>query len=203
MPETPESYSRFLEYHGGHNPYGEPAFILTWGRDRLRQYAIPEAFAGPYRDCWILSQWVSPEEFGSPDGWDEQQLGPYPHHGAYLPFQIFRNGNEPVMLDTEHLNQNVLKLTLKVVLEHKHDSLDKRYRFLKDESDRVKAEQTQQLIDRIEDGAPAFIDAVSFGGQTNVNSVIKQKMEQLEKNLDRIMNVAQRFPRGGVITRSV
>ncbi len=107
------------------------------------------------------------------------------------------------MLDTEYLNPGVLELNIKVVLEHKYDSAQKRYQLLKDESDRVKAEKTKQLIDRIEDGAPAFIDAVSFHGQTNVNSVVRQKIELLEKNFAKIMNVAARFPRGGVVTRSV
>jgi hypothetical protein len=197
--ETPENYSRFLEKYGGLNPLGEPQYILQWGQSAIHRLAVPDAFIGPYMNCWCLCEWTAPEEFGSPDDWDERFWGSYPNRGAYLPLQVFRIDGEPAPLDSEYLNLEVLKLFLHVILEHRHDSLQKRFTFLKEESAKIKAAQAKQLIDRIEDGAPAWLDAVSFHGQENVNSVVKQKMEYLEKHFDRIADIARRFPRGGIV----
>lgn len=199
MPETPKKYSAFLEKFGGRNIYGEPSYILQWGPNPVRRYAVPDSFLAPYLNCWCLAEWTPAEAFGPPSDWNENAWGPYPSRGAYLPLQVFKIDSEPVMLDSEYLNLEVLKMFLHVILNHKHDSLQKRAGFLRDEAAKVKAAKTKELIDRIEDGAPAFPDAVSFRGQLNVNSVVKQKMEYLEKHLDRITNVASRFPRGGVM----
>lgn len=194
--ETPERYVRFLAEHGGRNPFGEPNFILAWGQTPIHRYAVPDQFLAPYLNCWCFAEWAPPEDFGSRWTWNESAWGPFPVKGAYVPLQIFKDGDEPVMLDTERLNIEVLRLFLWVVVNHKHDSLQKRKDFLKDEFAKKKAEEQRLLIERIEDGAPAFIDAVSFHGQLNKNAYIKQKMEQLEQNLDRITDVARRFPRG-------
>lgn len=197
--EVPERYKRFLEEKGGKNPLGEPNFILNWGSSPLVRLTVPDEFRSPYRDCWALCEWTPPEEFGPPDQWDERSLGPYPSRGAYNPLQVFREGNKPCQLDTEFLNLGVLEMFLWVILNHKHDSLAKRTQFLKDEYARREAEKTKKLVERIEDGAPSFLGGASFTGQLNCNSVIQQKMEQLEKNLDRISDVAKRFPRGGMV----
>ena len=199
MPETPKKYSEFLEKYGGVNLYGEPNYILQWGLSPVRRYAVPDSFLAPYLHCWCLAEWTAPEEFGSPDNWNESLYGPYPNRGAYLPLQVFKIDSEPIMLESEYLNLEVLKLFLHVIMNHRHDSLQKRVGFLSDEKAKLEAAKKKELIDRIEDGAPAFADAVSFHGQRNVNSVVKQKMDYLQQNLDRISNVAARFPRGGVM----
>lgn len=199
MPDLPERYSKFLEQRGGRNIFGDPNFILNWGSSALVRLAVPDEFRNPYRDCWALCEWTPPEEFGPPEEWHEPTLGPYPSRGAYNPIQVFREDNVPCQLDSEYLNLNVLEMFLWVILNHKHDSLAKRVQFLTDDAAKRKAEETRKLVERIEDGAPAFLDSVSFSGQLNCNSVIRQKMEQLERNLDRITDVAKRFPRGGVV----
>lgn len=202
MPETPEHYKRAIEKWGGLNPLGEPNFILQWGEAPVRRLAVPDEFLGQYLNCWVLAEWEPPETFGSPD--ELADLGiPFPNRGAYLPLWVYRQDGEPVMLDSEFLNLNVLRLQLHVVMTHKHDSLQKRYHFLKDEFAKRKAEEARLLIDRIEDGAPVFVDAVSFRNQLNCNSVIRQKVDILEKNLDRIRASAAKFPRGGIVQRSV
>ena len=107
------------------------------------------------------------------------------------------------MLDTEYLNLEVLKLFLWVALNHKHDSLQKRMDFLKDQKAQVDAQETKRLIDLIEDGAPAFLDSASFSGQLNCNTVVKQKIEALERNWDRVTSAAARFPRGSLLQRNI
>ena len=199
MPETPKKYSEFLLKYGGKNIYGEPNFLLQWGLNAVRRYAVPDQFLAPYLNAWCLAEWAPPEEFGDADDWSESAWGPFPSRGGYVPRQVFKQDNEPVMLESEYLNLEVLKLFLHVWLTHKHDSLMKRAQFLRDEHLKVEADNRRQLIDRIEDGAPAFADAASFRGQLNVNSVVRQKMEQLEKNWERLADTARRFPRGGVM----
>jgi hypothetical protein len=88
-------------------------------------------------------------------------------------------------------------------MKHKYDTLQHRYHFMKNEFERLKAEQAKELIDRIEEGAPAFLDSVSFHGQKNVNSVVRQKMDLLEKNIGRITKAASRFPRRGLVQQGV
>ena len=159
----------------------------------MRRYAVPDDFLGPYMNCWCLAEWTSPEELGTRE--EIEALGiPFPERGVYIPLVCYRDGGEPNMLDSEQLNLNVLEKFISVCLKHKHDSLTHRYHFMKNEYDRIEAEKKQHLIDMIEDGAPAYIDAASFNGQTNVNSVVKQKLEYLEKNYSQIANVAKRFP---------
>lgn len=202
MPDVPKKYSDFLIKRGGLNIFNEANFILNWGSSALVRLTVPDEFRNPYRDCWALCEWTAPEEFGSPEDWDEKLLGPYPARGAYNPIQVFREDNVPCQLDSEYLNLQVLEMFLWVILNHKHDSLAKRVQFLKDDAAKKKAAQTKALVERIEDGAPAFLDGASFNGQLNCNSVIRQKMETLEKNLDRIQNTAKRFPRGGMVQSS-
>jgi hypothetical protein len=203
--QTPKDYADLLTRLGGLNEHGEPNFLLHWGSDPVPRKAIgperflmPHAFMAAYLNFWCLAEWTSPEEFGREREW-ESYLGPYPREGMYLPIQVFRNGNEPMRLDSEVLNKKVLELHLWVICNHRHDSPQKRYHYLKDEFDRMKAEQNKQIVEMIADGAPAFIDATSFFGQANCNSVVKQKLDLLERNLSRIQKQASRFPRGGLV----
>ena len=163
--ETPERYRRFLEHYGGLNIRGEANFILQWGANPVRRYAVPDAFLGPYMNCWVLAEWNAPEEFGAPE--DIEALGiPFPREGAYLPLVAYRDGKEPLMLDSDGLNLDVLKATLHIVLNHKHDSLQKRYGFLKDQFDKGEAAKTQLLIDRIKDGAAGVHGCGEFSRST-------------------------------------
>jgi len=192
MPETPERYSDALKRWGGTNLYGEPCFILSWGASPVVRRSVPAALLGPYLDAWVLAEWTGPEEFGSPEQWDSE-LGPYPHQGMYLPLQTFRRDGKPIMLDTEDLNLNVLRLFLHVIMTHKFDSLQRRVHFLKDEFAKKKSDEAKARIDMIEDGAPAFLGAASFRNQLNCNSVVMQRAELIEKNLERIRSSAARF----------
>jgi hypothetical protein len=202
--ETPKNYEEFLKKKGGTNLFGEPRFILIWGKSPLYRLGIPETFIAPYLDAWCLAEWKPAETFGSPETWDSNFWKyPYPNRGLYIPIQVFKEQNKPVMLDSESLNPKVLELFLWVIMNYENDSLMKRKTFLKNEREQAEAKKNQQLIDQIEDGAPAFIDACSFSGQLNVNSVIKQKMEQIERNLGPILDVSSRFPRGGVVQGSI
>ena len=192
--ETPKKYQRLLTKLGGLNILGEPAFILQWGLSPIRRYAVPDDFLGPYLNKWVLAEWTAPEEFGTPA--EVEALGvPFPSRGLYLPLFVYDR------IDSEELNLEVLRTTLHIVMTHKYDTLQHRYHVMKDEYAKVKAEETRVLVDRIEDGAPAFLDATCFHGQRNCNSVVKQKLEYLEKNIGKITDAARRFPRSGMMQK--
>lgn len=203
MPDCPPHYAAFLEKYGGKNLYGEPNFILHWGALPVprkapapRAFLMPEAFLGPYLTCWCLAEWHPADDFGSSRDWDLAPEMPYPVYGAYLPLDIYKNGKEPAMIDSELLNLNALARMLKVVLHHKQDSMRERFRVLHEEHDRKEAERSKELVDRLESYLPAFGDAVSFAGQVNCNSVLKQKMDFIERNIGRLRDVRSRFPKG-------
>lgn len=208
MIETPDNYRKTLADAGGVNQYGEPMFQLVWGSQPVpRKSGFPQMFVTPieflaaYRDYWVLMKWKPPEEFGDPEDW------PFPtEYGCYFPMLQFQQEIDdekgktkrvPAMLDSDMLNIPALQCYVWVVLNHERDSLAERVRVMKDEQARTKAAEDQRLIELIESGAPAFAGACSFTGQLNVNSVIKQKMEELERNWDRISNTAMHFPRRG------
>jgi hypothetical protein len=123
-------------------------------------------------------------------------MGPYPQFGMYVPLQLFRTPGAPVMVDTEMLNMEVLALWMKVALQHKYDSLRERMQLLKDDSVATETARTKELVDRIEDGAPAYADAVSFAGQQNCNSTMKQRIEKIEEMMPHLRDMRRRFPRG-------
>lgn len=201
MTETPKQYSDFLTKYGGLTPLNEPAFILHWGSDPIRrkglsdQWLMPSAFLAGYLGCWVLAEWAPPEEFGPYQDWAD-----YPFdvsRGAYLPLQVFKEDGNPVPLDSQYLNLNVLALFLKVALHHKYDTLLRRYTTLKNEAEEAEIAKTKLLVDRIEDGAPAFLTAASgYGKNASCNTYLQQKMDLMERMMPRLHDVSKRWPRG-------
>src|ERR1700744_3915261 len=109
LTTCPAEYQARITHAGGINRYGEPNYLLVWGeahRSRAGGYWEQEGFTG-YRDvylndtpCWLLLEWKSPEEYGSPttwymDGYDEatglQTLGEFPYRGKYEVLFILRD----------------------------------------------------------------------------------------------------------------
>jgi len=198
--ETPKQYRDFLTKYGGLNLLNEPSFILHWGPAPIKrvglsdQYLMPFAFMAPYIGCWVLAEWNPPEEFGAPDTWGDLPFDV--SRGAYLPVQIFKEDGKPVPIDSQWLNLNMLGLWLKVILNHKYDSMQKRRAAIETEHEQTELAKTRRLVDQIEDGAPAFLEAASFHGQQNCNTVVKQKMDKLEQMMPRLRDFSRRWPRG-------
>lgn len=203
MIETPERYKQFLRKVGGLNDFGEPSFILIWGENRtIDQLAIPQPFLAPYFNCWILAKWESAEEFGSPSEWP-RELGEYPSRGGYVPLAVFRTEKrEPIMLDTEDLNIEVLHLWIYKTFQHEHDNLAKRRQLFKDTQDAREEAKTKRIAELLEGSIPAFIDVngdlekgVSFSGQRNCNPSLRQKMEEIERRMPYVRGMLKRLPK--------
>lgn len=193
--EPPPEYKRFLAKFGGLNPLGDPRFSLIWDAGAISGIPIPDEFREPYLDRWFLCEWMSPEDFGPPALWGKE-LGPYPSRGAYVPIYMFQDNGKPIMVDSQFLNLNALAMLLSIIMKHRHDSLQKRFAELKSERDQIDAEETKRLADMLENSVPAYLGPASFRGQRNVNSVVVQKMEQVEKIIDFARNFRKRFGRG-------
>lgn len=198
MIETPENYKRFLRKKGGLNDFGEPSFILIWGENRtIDQLAIPQPFLAPYFNCWILAKWEPAEEFGPPSEWP-RELGEYPSRGGYVPLAVFRTPKgEPVMLDTEDLNIPVLEIWVYMALKHEHDKLSERKRVFEQVNEKRENAKVQRIADLLQDAVPSFglSEGVSFHGQQNCNSALRQKMEEIEKRLPYNRSILKRLPK--------
>lgn len=204
MPECPPHYAKFLRDHGGVNLYGEPNFILHWGSQPVPRkvaapsaFVMPEAMLAPYLGCWVLAEWNPPSEFGPEALWDLAPEMPYPTHGAYVPLSVYLDAeNHPAMVDSAFLNLNVLGRILYVTLHHKHDSLARRMGVMRNEMENRELARSKELIDRIEDYAPAFGDAATGYGSGEVATAVRRKMDLIERNIGRLRDVRSRFPRG-------
>jgi hypothetical protein len=199
MIETPEDYKRFLKGVGGVNPYGDPAFILLWGENQtINQLKIPQPFIAPYFNCWILAEWHSAEDWGSPSDWLDE-LGPYPSRGGYTPLAVFRNQKrEPVKLGTRDLNFEVLQMWVYLALKHEHDRISERLAFYEDVKRKEEESRISRIADLLQEAVPAFglAESVSFSGQGNCNSSLKQKMDEIERMIPAARKFFSRSPRG-------
>jgi hypothetical protein len=182
--KTPDVYRRLIAHVGGMNLYGEPRFLLQWGADPIKRKGMSDVRLAPFLfNAWCLAEWRPAVEFGLPEDWPGDILGPYPDRGAYIVRQIFRYGDTPDQLDCATLNLRVVEMIIHNCLEHQDDSLvEKRLRI---EAEKAKEEEREvsKIADILEDASPRFTGPVSFGGQKGCKSVVQKKEEQIEKVL--------------------
>lgn len=180
--KTPEAYQRPLLNGGGRNIYGEPNLILAWGGDPVvRSGCQDQILPLGLNNCWCLLLWRPAEEFGAPELWSVD-MGAYPSRGLYMVVQAFRYSGKTATLDSPVLNPHVLSLAAKVIMENIDATLATRDRIIRDHLDK----EQKEWADKIEDivlAAPPLGEMVSYAGQKNCNSVIQQKMDQIEKCL--------------------
>lgn len=199
---TPAWMTDYLRTIGGTNVWGEPNFILYWGETRKFPGITSRIFYDVEKPCWILAMWhaaYDPDPFydsGPPELWDYSLLGPYPHRGAYHTVQEFRKDGPKgaILPNPAELTPRILTPIVSIVWAHRLDSHKKRLKVLEDERERKAKELEQNIADRLQDAYPSFQDAVSFSGQTNCNSVVQQKMEQIEKNYAHVLRYARQRP---------
>ena len=199
MIETPEDYKRFLKGVGGLNYFGEPSFILLWGENEtIDQLKLPQPFIAPYFNCWILAEWRPAEEFGPPSDWLEE-LGPFPSRGGYVPLAVFRNAKrEPAKLGSRDLNFEVLRMWIYLTLKHEHDRLSERLAFYDQVKRKEEEARISHIADLLQESVPAFglAEAVSFSGQGNCNSSLRQKMEEIQRMIPASRNFFRARPKG-------
>jgi hypothetical protein len=193
--ETPQEYSDFILQHGGRTRFGEPRFMLYWGERENKKLAVPDDFFAPYLHCWVLAEWRPPEDFGIPSEWPKE-MGNFPSRGGYVPLHLFRDEDQkPHLLESRWLNKEILAMYLYIVLRHEHDSLAQRASGMKEMAEVEELATLKRLADYLENRCPVFKDAASYRGQTNCNTVVRQKMDEIERQMRRARNFARRVPR--------
>ena len=148
---------------------------------------------GTYRDmlqgnnlpCWILSQWRGPEDCGSRTLWPYDLLGEFPSRGMYEDVQPFYRkvmAGGKLVIQHMPLNYSSLEMIVPFVQEVQRTPIWKRKLAIAENNLREEAIVTKKIADILQNASPAW-EAASFGGQRNKNSVLRQKMDQIERNL--------------------
>jgi hypothetical protein len=145
---------------------------------------------------WALMEWHPAEDIGSPVNWPGTELGPYPSRGFYDVLQPFRYGPEPIMLDTQPLNLNVLRRWVRSVLTLRRDSLIQRRIAMRDAEEHKNAEQRGRIADALQDAMPAFGESASYRLNPGATTALSRRIEQIKQNLPHTNDFSQRMGRG-------
>jgi len=229
MNMTPPDFQERLTYVGGTNRYDEPNFILWWGQyawgpGSFRAggvWSVDEKYFRGYRDllkgsgepCWVLGQWHSPEEYGTPERWyvenhDEasglQILGEFAYFGRYeclfnLRWHELVNGR--ITFHTLPLNSRVFDVVAQIIHLAKDISIERtRAAYLAARE----AEESAKLADverHLRDRATPFSGAVSFTRQGVRSTVIDAKVRALQQKWSQLAKSAAQFSKPGLQTR--
>jgi len=197
--KIPVDYERFVsEFGGREEDCGEPRYCLWFGSMVNRKMALPPGFFVPYLDHFCLLKWHPRAQLCLEEEWMEE-WGPYPERGGYLPLWLFKDAKTGGMipLDSADLNKQVIAYLIWLDTKHEHDSLMERVCVKGTINDLKRAGQLSRIADYLQDRFPEFGEACSFGGQLNCNSALKQKMEIVEKNMNRVWEFQRRRPISG------
>lgn len=179
--ECPREFASQLAALGGTNIYGEPRFILFWGQTRTIPTGFGSMLHGQGVPAWFLAEWKPAEEWGTPETWDYDLLGPYPHRGQYDIIQPFYRSLGKGKVEPMQLNRRTFDFIIPVVLRHAKDSFEKRMQTIIAQKAAEDRALEGRIADCLQDAYPSFTDATSFAGQTNKHTVVQQKIEQLER----------------------
>ena len=216
----PEEFNEYLRYIGGVNRYEENMFRIAWAQTetaiRGGVWAVDEATFAGYRrllsgsgePCWILLQWHTPEEYGSPEAYyisnyDEasglQILGEYPYSGRYEVLYHLR-WNEMIegklTLHSFPLERWMLDMIVPIVIAAKDISLAKRKEAYLEAKKRVDDEKTAEIERHLQSNALPFTGSVSYGRQGIRSTVIDQKMMDLQRSWNDLQSAARKFRLG-------
>ncbi len=179
--DAPEYIQKELKRIGGTALSGQPRYRLHWTGDALQRPGLSDVkFESPC-DCWALLQWVDTDS-ESPE-----------HGGGYCVLQAFRDGLNPVMLDTEALNLRVLTMMVNMAEETRHQFLKLRKKVLERRREREEKEITNRLADYLQDRVPQFTGPTSFPNQDAGTVVLQQTIEKLEKAMPTVAAFRKRF----------
>lgn len=192
---TPEHYQKELTVGAGLNPYGEPNLLLVWGRDPIVRKGAPAQRLSDEFECWCLVMWQPAEEFGPPELWP-RDMGPYPSRGQYVIVQAFKYSGNVARLDSPVLCPRVLRLAAKVITDNRESTLATRAKVIDGLLSSQQKEWADKIDDIVRDAAPLG-EVVSFAGQKNCNSVIQQKMDQIERCMKMRKLARLQMPRPG------
>jgi hypothetical protein len=222
----PEEFQQRLTDIGGVNKYDEANFLLVWSQGGSPQslYRAGGSWAGPdqvsytgYRDlligggvpCWALLQWHPPEEYGTPELYytqnydldsDLQTLGEYPYHGRYqmlynLRWSEMRNGK--MFFEMMPLNTFLLDTVVPIIVQAKDISWEKTKAVMADLKEREDKADLDMIEDVMRSNSLAFKgNAVSYQKQGCRTALVDKKIEQMQRNWNKMMTNASRLGKG-------
>ena len=194
--DTPKDYESFITKFGGRVDCGEPRFCLWWGSREHPKMALPAEYFVPYMNCFSLLEWRPASDFGLQEDWPGEDFGPYPVRGGYLPLWLFREKGEPARIDSEQLNKEFIGMLIYLHVRHEHDSMAERRRVKGELTAKKDEAMLERIADCLQNAFPYFKDAASYSGQRSCTTAVKQKMDQIERNMKYVRNFRQRIPKG-------
>lgn len=207
----PEHFKERLTRVGGVNRYGEPNFIIVWGKSHtVRRGGTWEQTDGTYfrgyrdvvedgRPCWVLKQWKAPEVYGTPtmyfmenreESTGLQILGDYPWRGQYETIQPFVwRGliNGKMVVEYMPLNSMILDMVVPIILRCQDASLMQRRAALDALEEKKQRDQTSSIEARRLDAKMAFTGPVSYSKQGCRTSLVDRKMYDINKHWNQAM----------------
>lgn len=212
--KCPTEFQDRITRAGGLNRYGQPNFIIVWGQSwTVRRGGIWNNADGSYfrgycdvvedgRPCWVLKQWNPPEFYGSSTLWfmenrDEntgmQLLGDFPWRGQYETIQPFVwRGlvNDKLVVEHMPLNSMMIDLVIPIIMQCKDASMTKKKLALEAKQEQEDKKQLRAVEARRHNANMAFRGKpVSFAGQRMRTPLVCHKMYQIEKSMNRAMNL--------------
>ncbi len=184
---APEVYEKELGLLGGKTAFDQPRYRLHWSGDPLRRPGMTDQVFDTPCPCWVLLHWVD-------NNADTPESG-----GGYAELQQFRYKRTPALLDSAALNLRVVTMMAAMAERTRHQFLDMRKKVLERKKEREDKETNDRLASYLEDRMPAYLDGVSYARQVGTQSVVQQKMAQIEKNLSRTDRLAALRGRGTMI----
>lgn len=222
----PEEFQQRLTEIGGINSYDEPNFRLVWaqGGDDHALYRAggswevegQPSFTG-YRDLlvgggtpsWALLQWHPAIHYGTPESYyvsnyDQQtglqDLGEYPYSGRYqLLYNLRwseRRGNR-MHFEAMPLNTFLLNTVIPIITQAREISWEKTKAALMDQKEKEDQADVSMIEDVMHDNKVPFGgNAVSYTRQGCRTSLIDKKIEQMTRNMNKILHNAKTLGRG-------
>lgn len=221
---VPQEFQDHLTLIGGLNRYDEPNFKLAWAQYettiRGGTWTVDEATFTGYRrlllgsgePCWMLLQWHSPEEYGTPESYyvtnyDEESgkqiLGEYPYNGRYevlyhLRWHEFVEGK--LELHSFPLGYWMFDMIVPIVIAAKDISIEKRKEAWLEARRQEEDAKLADIERHLQDQAVPFTGAVSFGRQGIRSTAIDKKMIEMQRVWGELQNAAKRFHSKGLQT---
>jgi hypothetical protein len=222
----PEEFQQRLTEIGGINPYDEPNFLLVWsqGGDEKGLYrgggswdveGMP-SFRG-YRDLligggtpsWALLQWHPAIHYGTPESYyvmnydaetGLQDLGEYPYSGRYQLLYNLRwseRRGSKLYFEAMPLNTFLLETVIPIITQARDINWEKTKAALLDQKEKEDKADVSMIEDVMHDNKVPFGgNPVSYTRQGCRTSLIDKKIEQMTRNMNKIMYNAKTLGRG-------
>jgi hypothetical protein len=180
--KLPPEIEELILRSGGINPYGEPNFKIVWGETYVTRTGFGDMRLFPI-PAWVLLKWEPPEKWGSPDSWDYEALGAYPHRGMYNPVQPFYERIDKKIVPME-MSRRVAEFIMYTIMAYECETPEKRLAVMKAMKEKDDKIIENRIADNLQDAVGSIaVDGISFVGQTNCRSYVQQMMDRIESQM--------------------